>query len=90
MSLSFGEKVSKLEEAAVDLLFDGMPYVRVVSTYNGELGDRPKLIEALKTLSRDFPLVLLGYPPLGRRRRTLPPRLRRAHRHDPERPVEPG
>lgn len=61
MSLTFGEKVSLLEEAAVNLLFDGMPYVRIVSTYNGELGDRAKLVEALKSLRGDFPLVLLGY-----------------------------
>jgi hypothetical protein len=61
MSLTFGEKVGYLEEAIVDLLFGGMDYVHVVSTYNGELGDRAKLIEALKTLKGDFPLVLLGY-----------------------------
>jgi hypothetical protein len=58
---SFGEKVSLIEEAIVELLFDEMPYVRVVSTYNGELGDRDKLVEALRTLKNDFPLVLVGY-----------------------------
>lgn len=59
--LTFGEKVSRLEEAVVDLLFTEMPYVRVVATYNGELGDRPKLVEALKTLKGDYPLVFVGY-----------------------------
>ena len=61
MSLSFGDKVGKLEEAIVDLLFAGMPYVSTVSTYNGELSDRPKLIEALKTLKGMLPLVLVAY-----------------------------
>jgi phage gp37-like protein len=69
--LTFGEKVSRLEEAIVELLFAGMPYVRVVATYNGELGDRPKLVEALKTLKGDYPLVFVGYTggtnePVGR------------------------
>lgn len=59
--LTFGQKVSLLEEAIVDTLFTGMPYVNVVATYNGELGDRPKLVEALKTLKGDFPLVLVGF-----------------------------
>ena len=61
MTLSLGEKVGRLEEGTVELLFAGMPYVNVVATYNGELGDRPKLVEALKTLKGEFPLVLLGY-----------------------------
>jgi hypothetical protein len=60
-TLTFGEKVGRIEEAIVDLLFGGMDYVRIVSTYNGELGDRPRLVEALRTLKGDFPLVLVGY-----------------------------
>lgn len=70
-ALTFGEKVSRLEEGVVDTLFTGMPYVRMVSTYNGELGDRAKLVEALKTLKGDFPLLFVGYTggtnePVGR------------------------
>lgn len=60
-SFSIGEKVSLIEEAIVERLFAGMPYVNVVATYNGELGDRPKLVEALKTLKGDFPLIFVGY-----------------------------
>src|SRR3712207_713406 len=59
--LTLGQKVGLLEEAVVETLYAGMPYTRVVATYNGELGDRPKLVEALKTLKGDFPLVLVGY-----------------------------
>ncbi len=71
MTLTFGEKIGRLEEVIVDLLFTGMPYVKVVSTYNGELGDRAKLVEALRTLKGEMPLVLIGYTggkdePVGR------------------------
>jgi phage gp37-like protein len=61
MSLTLGQLVGRLEEEVVDLVFDGMPYVKTVRTYNGELGDRAKLAEALKALKNEFPLVLVAY-----------------------------
>lgn len=61
MSLSLGQLVGLLEEKVVDLVFDGMTYVKTVRTYNGELGDRARLAEALKALKNEFPLVLVAY-----------------------------
>lgn len=61
MRLMLGQLVGLLEEKVVDLIFDGMTYVKTVRTYNGELGDRAKLAEAVKTLKDELPLVLVAY-----------------------------
>lgn len=64
MSLTFGQIVGKIEEVAIDLLFEGMKgYVTELSTYNGELGDRENLVKRLQNLSKShsFPLVWVGY-----------------------------
>jgi len=62
MSLTFGERIGRIEERAVDTVFTATSsYVNEVSTYNGELGDRENLIQVLRSLTGNFPLVWVGY-----------------------------
>jgi hypothetical protein len=73
--MNFEEKVKAIEDAAMQIVDEGMPYVKTVATYGGELSDlnssqsRENLKDLLKQRALTFPLVLVAYaggvPALG-------------------------
>lgn len=61
MSFTFGQRIGLLEEAVVDALFAGIPALSEARTYDGELAEREKLVEALKTVKHTLPTALVAY-----------------------------